>query len=120
MALAPQQILFLTGFAVQGDIGPWTTYTATNRGPNGKVIFLKAWLKDPPSTRQIAHRNRVRAAAAAWKTLSQNQREDWERTTIVLSLKLTGYNLFTHWWMLRDDSNINTLERQSGIPLLPI
>lgn len=120
MALAPQQILFLTGFAVQGDLGPWTSYTATNRGPHGKVLFLKAWLKDPTSPRQKTHRDRIRAAAAAWKNLTQQQRENWERTTIVLSLRLTGYNLFTHWHMIGDDTNIETLERQSGIQLLPL
>lgn len=120
MALAPQQILFLCGFGVQGDIGPWTTYTATNRGPHGKVIFLKSWLKDPTSPRQKVHRDRVRAAAAAWQTLTPTAKKNWERVTLKLSLPLTGYNLFTHWHMVGDDSNIETLERQSGIQLLPL
>lgn len=120
MALTPQEITALFGFGAQGDFGPWTCYTATNRGPRGIVVFLKAWLKDPTSPAQKAHRDRIRAAAAAWKALTPQARENWEAVTLQLALKLTGYNLFTHYHMVRDTSNIETLERQSGINLLPI
>lgn len=120
MAIAANQLFLYLGFGAQGDLGPWTTYTSKAMGPHGIVIFAKAWLKDPTSPRQKAHRNRVRAAATAWKALSAQQRTDWERTTKTLSLRLTGYNLFVHWHMVRDTSNILTLERQSGIQLLPI
>jgi len=120
MAIATPQLTQYLGFAAQGDLGPWTMYTSKAMGPHGIVIFAKAWLKDPTSPRQKAHRDRIRAAAAAWKALTPEARANWERTTKVLSIKLTGYNVFTHWWMIGDDKVIETLERQSGIQLLPL
>jgi len=120
MAIAADQLFLYLGFAAQGDLGPWTMYTSKAQGKSGIVIFAKAWLKDPTSPRQKAHRDRVRAAAQAWKALTAQQRKNWEAACKKLSLRLTGYNLFTHWHMVGDDTNIETVERQSGIPLIPI
>lgn len=120
MAIAAHQLQNYLGFAAQGDLGPWTMYSSKNFGRPGIVIFAKAWLKDATSPRQKAHRDRIRAAAQAWKSLTAQQRTNWEACTKKLSLRLTGYNLFTHYHMKGDTSNIETLERQSGLELLPI
>lgn len=108
----------LMGFAAQGDFGPYTMYTSALRG--SIVIFLKAWLKDPTSPKQKAHRDRVREAAHRWKQLTKHERETWELATKRLRLGLNGYNLFVSYWMVPNYLVIQTIERQSGLTLLPL
>lgn len=102
-------------FKAQGDIGPLTTYT----NKNGIVVFLKAWLRDPASRKQINHRNKMRCAAWCWKHETKCTRRNWERASQIGNTKLNGYNLYVCWHM-RDDVTpfIRTLERQTEIKLL--
>ena len=106
------------GFQVQGDIGPITYYTQFKAGKKTIVAFAKVWLSDPTTLRQLNHRNRVRAAAAAWKLLTPQVKADWQRACRKLSLRVNGYALWTFWHMIQDRSTIATIERQSGIQLL--
>lgn len=101
-------------FKAQGDVGPLTSYT----NKRGIVMFLKAWLRDPASPKQIAHRDRIRACAANWKAAPKTTRENYERATKKLSLYLNGYNLWVCASMNLDGrSAIPTLERQTGVTL---
>lgn len=103
-------------FKIQGDCGPLSTYT----NQNGKVIFLKAWLRDPASPAQIAHRDKIRLAGRTWKMLQPSTRENWELVTKRLSLKINGYNLWVSYVLeTTTRSDLETLTRQSGIPLWP-
>ncbi len=101
-------------FKSQGDLGPFTSYT--NR--RGVVWFLKAWLRDPASAKQIAHRNRIRACARTWNETTEQNRRDYERATKKLSLYLNGYNLWMSMSMnpLARDA-MPTIRKQSGINL---
>lgn len=105
-------------FKAQGDVGPLTCYT------NNKqiVMFLKAWLRDPASPKQIAHRNRIRAAAKNWNAAPPAVKKAYERMTKKLSLYLNGYNVWVCMSMNRlAREAMPTLERQSGetLPLPP-
>jgi hypothetical protein len=103
-------------FKAQGDVGPLTCYTNKER----IVMFLKAWLRDPASQRQIAHRDRIREAARIWKLLCPGSRKRWEYASKKASTRINGYNMFVHWIMTGVDSQIEAVELQSGHQLLPL
>lgn len=101
-------------FKSQGDVGPLTSYT----NKRGIVMFLKAWLRDPASEKQIAHRDRIRACAKNWKAAPKTTRQAYERATKKLSLYINGYNLWVCASMNQTGrSAIATLERQTGLAL---
>jgi len=116
MAANSQFLLSKICFKIQGDCGPLTTYT--NR--NGIVVFLKAWLRDPASPKQIAHRNRLRAAAKNWNAAPPTTRHNYERATKTLSLYLNGYNVWVAATMTQQArAALPTLERQAHTTLTP-
>lgn len=115
MSKPKQFILQGICFKAQGDVGPLTSYT----NKRGIVCFLKAWLRDPASRKQIAHRDRVREAARLWQLLCPGCKRRWEIASKKAGTQLNGYNLFVHWVMTGEDSNIEAIERQSGHTLLP-
>ena len=102
-------------FKAQGDFGPLTCYTNKNM----VVIFLKAWLRDPASPKQIAHRDRMRAAAKNWNETTPQNRKNFERASLKGQTKLNGYNLWVYGSMaLGGISNLETIARQTGIILI--
>jgi len=112
----PRALFTCLGFVIWGDLGPTTIY----RNKQGKVVFFdKTWPHKPPSPAQVDQRARITAAAAAWQTLTPAARSNWERATRKASLCCHGYDLFVHWTLTKDDAAIETLERQTGFPLLP-
>jgi hypothetical protein len=104
----------LIGLNFQGDIGPITTYTDA-RGH--RVWFLKTRPDTPPTWMQIHQMNLFAYVSWAWDALSTPQQADWEAVTKKLSLRLTGYSLFTYLYATDDAATIATLERQAGITL---
>ena len=55
-----------------------------------------------------------------WKALQPTERSNWETACRRLSMPLTGYNLFVYWRTAAQSTlEINTIERQSGVSLLP-
>ncbi len=116
MALSRQQIQLVMGFSATGDFGPFTAWTTRK----GKIaLALKAWLKDPESPSQAAHRARFRAAMQDWNRLTPEAKQNWQTVCRRLNLIVTGTSLWTHWHMSGDDDGIRTVEDQSGIQLLP-
>lgn len=115
MAINSGFILGSCCFKAQGDFGPLTCYTNTKM----VVIFLKAWLRDPASPKQIAHRDRIRAAAKNWNDTTETNRRNFERASLKGHTRLNGYNLWVHGSMAIDGvSHLQTLARQTGIVLL--
>lgn len=105
------------GFVIWGDFADLTMY----RSQRHKFVFFpKTYPDKPPSPDQLLYRDRFRAAAAAWRTLTEDARGNWELVTKRASLCCTGYNLFVFYWMTGDTTAIETLERQTGVLLLPI
>ena len=115
MALNPTMILQGMCLKAQGDLGPLTCYTNRRQ----IVVFLKAWLRDPASQKQIAHRDRIRECARVWKLLCPGCRRRWEIASKKAGTKLNGYNLWVHWLMNGNDTQIEAVERQAGHTLLP-
>jgi hypothetical protein len=104
------------GFVLWGDFGPTTLY----RNKKGKIVFYaKTWPHKPPSPKQTQQRALFTAAATAWQTLSQTQRDQWELATLRASLCMHGYDLWVHWYTTQDTLAIQTLQRQTATSLLP-
>jgi len=118
MALAPQQLAQIIGLQAQGDLGPMTCYTAKKHHKRSIVIFPKIWLSDPTTNKQRNHRNRIRQAAAAWQRLPATEKTNWLRAAKRLSLRTNGVALWTYWHMIGIRATIETIERQTGIPLI--
>lgn len=118
MLLAPKtKMLNLLGFGPTGDLGPLTGYTSKRGKP---VFFLKAPPKTPPTTWQKIQRNKFRLVSYLWDRLPGGQQLDWLKAAKAAKLNITGYNLFLWYQQTHDDAVIHTVERQSGITLLPI
>lgn len=105
------------GFTLQGDIGPYTMYRSARRK---LVIFPKAPPHKPASRLQLWHRMKWTAAARCWKNLCAPHRARWSLAAQRLRLNVSGYNLFLWYCCRKDDALILTIERQTGLDLLPI
>lgn len=112
-----ETLLRFLGFNSSGDLGPWTFYTAKNQA---LVWYIKAPPLEPPSVLQESQRNAFRLAGYAWRTLSTQEQNKWETVSLQTHLSITGYNLFVFWILRREDAAIETLERLSGIRLIPL
>lgn len=117
MAHTPQtNLLTFLGTIIWGDLGDLTIY----RNYKGKmVVYNKTWPKAPQSPNQLLQRQRFTDAAEAWQDLTIQERETWELATKKLSLGLAGYALFVHWQTMGNEQAIQTIERQSGLTLIP-
>lgn len=111
MARTDNKILALLGFEVTGDLGPWTLYTSHR---HALVFYARVPSLDPASVRQTVVRTKWTAAATAWRALTAPQRAAYERASRVLSLRITGYNLWVYWRTTGDRDTIRTIERQAG------
>lgn len=112
----PNALLCLLGSIVWGDIGALTLY----KDKQGKVVtFSKTWPKKPPSPGQTVLRNKMRAAAAAWRVLGAEKRQQWELATLRASLCMCGYALFVHHQFEHDDEAIQAIQRQTRTSLIP-
>lgn len=112
----PQRTRSLLGLNPTGDLGPFTIYTSRRAGT---VWFLKSPPTSPPTVHQLRQRNRFRLAAAAWRAQPQETRDAWNLACRRAHLYLHGYNLFVWWQLRRLRSTLATIERQSGITLVP-
>lgn len=114
MKLDDRQLHKFLGWNTQGDLGPFTFYTDKQKG---LVFFLKAPPKKPASFFQQIMRQNFRDAAAIWNAFLPQAQTNWELATKRLSLQLTGYNLWTFYFITGDDHVLDTIERQSGLTL---
>jgi hypothetical protein len=106
----PWQIM---GLQVAGDFGDVSIYTSMK---GQKVVYPFSPPKEPKTAKQLGQRSRFKAACINWQTLSQTEKDDFERVSLALSLPLTGFNLWVSA-SLRADRDLTALERQSGITL---
>ncbi len=111
------KILTFIGLGPTGDLGPLTGYTSKR----GKAVwYLKAPPKTPATPWQRQVRNRFRLIAMLWRSLTVQQRFDWQLAAVRARLTITGYNLFVWYQYTKEAPTIHTVERQSGITLLPL
>jgi hypothetical protein len=111
-----KRTLNFVGFFPTGDFGPFTAYT-TRTGK--KVIFARSPPLNPPTAEQEAQRQKFTDAGAAWHDLSPLEKANWKAIAHKGALAITGYNLFVWWFLGGDASRIRTIERQTGITVLP-
>lgn len=108
------KLLSILGLRVQGDIGPWTTYT--NR--RGRFVwYLHSPPKKPFTRRQLHQQNKLRIIARLWATLSATDRWNWNLAANRANLRITGFNLFCYSYLKRDPSFAATIERATKITL---
>lgn len=111
----PVNDLLLLGFDLTGDIGPLTAYT-TNKGR--AVLYPRASPLNPPSDAQVIQRDRFTEAAAAYAELTDDTKQKWQQAARRASLRITGYNLWTYYFIRRDKPCIQTICNQTGIDLI--
>lgn len=111
MALNPKLLTRYLGFVAWGDIGPWTMYTSKQ---GHLVIYLKAPPKKALTLAQLDQLQAFINAATTWHTLSEAKRWNWETLSQRLSLKMHGYNAFTHFFLKPNTPNLETVARQAG------
>lgn len=112
-----QTILHFLGWNASGDLGPWTFYTSKRKG---LVWFLRSPPLSPPSPLQTHQRNKFRITAYIWRSLSPQQRARWNEAQYRANLSVTGYNLFTYYITTGDAPAVETIERQTGLKLIPL
>lgn len=104
------------GLRPTGDIGGFTVYTSKK----GRVVwFPKSPPKTPFTRLQLRHMKHFEFAARAWQRQTQEVRNAWNLAARRAHLYLSGYTLWTYWQTTRKRQTIRTIERQSGIHLLP-
>ena len=104
------------GLQVQGDIDGITCY----RSSRGALIwFPRAPPKKPASPLQIWQREKWRGILDDWLELPAATRANWMLITERATLSLHGLNLYIWWRCSEDDSIIETLQRHTGINVLP-
>jgi hypothetical protein len=112
---APKLYQYL-GMNTQGDIGPYTMYTAKDRR---LVIYLRSPPKKPASPSQIHQRNLFKIVAMQWWALAPGDRAAWNAAAIRARLRITGYNLFAYALLTRDTAAVATVSALAHIPLAP-
>ncbi len=111
-----RKLLSLFGLRPTGDFGPWTFYTSKAGLP---VWFVKAPPTSPPTERQSFIRWKLGIFGSDWTHLPNETKKNWETATKRTGLKMTGYNLW-QWWHWHSNINVmRTIERQSGVTLVP-
>lgn len=104
----------LLGLQLSGDVGDVTIYTDRF---NRKVAYPKAPPKEPPSTAQVALRNKFRLAVLDWKSQTDQVKENYEDATKLTSIVMTGLNVWVSVALTHRVDLLRTLERQTGLTL---
>lgn len=114
VAMASTVPINLLGLQVSGDVGGITIYTDRF---GKKIGFPKSPPKKAPSVEQLRVRTRFRVAQAAWSTLSDDFKFQWEKMSEVNFTGQTGQNLFIHFALIDDQRAFGTL---AGIRFLDL
>jgi len=104
------------GLRPTGDLAGFTCYTDA-RGH--AVWFVKSPPKVPFSRLQLRRLRAFEFVARAWNSQTQATRDTWNLAARRCHLYVCGYSLFVHWQLKRDQGTIRTIERNSGLQLLP-
>lgn len=104
----------LLGINTSGDVGDVTLYTNKNQ----KVVaFPKDWRQEKISPARLRCRNRFRAAQASWQSLSDPAKQLLELACRILSIPMTGQNLWVSTALTGDHDAYRTVGLQAAIIL---
>ena len=109
-------VLKLIGMQPTGDLGHLTCYTSRRAGT---VWFPRSPPTTPAQPWQRRQRNRFRLAAQGWRHLDETSRQRWKTAARLARLYVSGYNLWLWWQLTHKRAHLRTIERQSGIQLVP-
>jgi len=109
------RLLQTSALHIQGDVGPYTTYTSKRRL---LVAYAKAPPTKPPTYYQARLRNLWRAAAFSWKNLRTENKKAWTKAAKRAKLSITGYDLWMHYLTTGDEPAVRTVERLAHTRLL--
>lgn len=104
----------LIAMYLSGDVGGYTVYSDRYGRP---TWFPKDTPSRPPSTEQQVLRSRFKQAQSNWKAADETTRRNYETATRLLSMPLTGQNLWISVSMRHDTSGLETVAAQSGLIL---
>lgn len=104
----------LIGLTVSGDLGGTTIYTDRY---GQKTVYPFSPPKDPPSLAQIRLRARFKAAQAAWRALSADEKRNLELAVNAAALCMTGQNVYVSACLTNRAGSLATLAHQTGFPL---
>jgi hypothetical protein len=108
------KLLSILGLRVQGDVGPWTTYT--NR--RGRFVFyLHSPPKKPFTRRQLHQQAKLIIIARLWLTLTPADRRGWSAAADRANLRISGFNLFCFSYLKRDTTLARTIQTKTKINL---
>lgn len=113
--ILPSLLCFL-GLRIQGDLDGITCYRS-KRG--GIIWYPRAPPLKPPSGLQAAQRDKWKDIIEDWNELPAGTRNAWMDMAVAAHLTIHGFNLYIWWRCHYDDETIRTLERQTGIDVLP-
>lgn len=110
-------VINMLGLSISGDIGEYSCYTDRY---GRKVFYYYTPPAKPPSPAQARCRARFAYAHALWKQLTDGEKKALEDCSRKMSLPITGKNIYMSASLKGKESQYQTLERQSGIPLPPL
>lgn len=107
-------IFALAGIRLQGDVGPFTTWTSKRQGV---VILLKAPPDKPASRLQASRRRTMKAASILWNALPSITRSSWARACLSARLRITPFVLFYYFMATSDHATIETIRHLTAEPM---
>lgn len=114
MATLGANLARIIGINVSGDVAGYTFYR-TARGR--RVFYPAAPPRVPASRRQIAQRNRWRAAAMAWRHLPEPTKEQYRLACQRGHLRCTAPGLWIAANTTHDPTWLTTIERNTNTTL---
>ena len=102
------------GIIQTGDLGPYTFYTAKDRGV---VFFPRSPPRKPWSTLQLNQRARWTIAARQWSSLPLASRHLWQLAATRAHLRIAGFHLYMHAATTASSFYLRTIERTASVQL---
>jgi len=106
----------LLAMELSGDIGDVTYYLNRNLKT---VAFPKDWRQEKTSPSRLRQRARFRAAQLQWMSLESSEKTVLEEACRILSMPLTGQNLYVSVGLTGNIASYETVADQSGLTLPP-
>ena len=106
----------IIGLVVVGDLAGQTIYTDRH---GRKIYYPQSPPNKPASPMQIKQRARFQTAVENWKATDPTTRIRYEDASLAASLAMTGLNLWVSISLTEDVEVLETIARQTGIPLSP-
>ena len=109
-----EELAHALSLLTSGTVAGFIIYTTKN---GRTVIYPKPDLPPSNTPAQLQVRDRFKRAQAAWAALSPAGKRHLERACQILSLPLSGQNLYIRLALQTNQGKRLTMIRQTGLPL---